>query len=71
MPTVHADCQASVDGRDLSRSVTAALPREDRTLRFARIFAHSFGIRFYSPTTFTYFSLVLISSMFYPLFPAS
>lgn len=28
MPTVHADCQASVDGRDLSRSVTEGLPGE-------------------------------------------
>lgn len=28
MPTVHADCQASVDGRDLSRSVTKGLPGE-------------------------------------------
>lgn len=34
------------------------------TLRFARIFADSFGVRFYGLTTFTHFSLVLIFSMY-------
>lgn len=38
MPTVHADCQASVDGRDLSRSVTEGLPGEV-ALRFVASFA--------------------------------
>lgn len=39
MPTVHADCQASVDGRDLSRSVTGGLLGEDAGFRFAPTFA--------------------------------
>lgn len=38
MPTVHADCQAGVDGRDLSRSVTEGLPGEGNP-RFLASFA--------------------------------